>query len=332
MKLKTLSASVALALGVSIGGAAVASPTFFGLTLFEDDMLRFHVESNAPGSPDYGKISVGDRIIDIWEIQQNSPILVPGSPVSMLPSEFTGISDVVVLTKDAAGSKLVNGVLTPIFNFTFGPNPGGFLAGLGSAGAAVPSIVASAGDAPPASALATAGPANDVVVRFWDDPTPNLNLVGVPSCASMYDCMLAASDGTHYWTAGFAGNPFESVTVDGAPDVPTSLLAVLSSTSVASANFRVSQLPGGAGPDVNLQCLFVFPGCPKVIDVVGTGDIKGGVSIATVPTLVGDGAFSSGDYDFSVDVPEPGTLALLGLGLAGLGLGAGRKRGLKQFV
>lgn len=303
MKLKPLSAVVALALGMGLGGGAVAGPTFFGLTSFEDDQLRFFIDNGdgAGGAPN-GRIDVGDRIIDVMEISTTAPVFGGGSSVAILPPEFTGISDITVTSKTAVGGGL--------FNFTFGPTAGGFLSGIAG------------------GAAAAAGAPAGTVARFWDGPLDNLDLIGI-NCISLADCISKSSDGTLYWNAGFTGAPTEHLSVSNAFDDPLIVLALGANTAAGTAEYGLGQLPGGAGPTVNPQaCLditcFFLGVFGQPVDVLGSGTIQGGQGIPL--SLIADGAFSRGDYQFQVAVPEPGTLALVGLSLAGLGLVARRRR------
>jgi hypothetical protein len=165
-------------------------------------------------------------------------------------------------------------------------------------------------------------------VRFWDGPLDNLDLIAI-NCASLADCIGRASDGTLYWNGGLTGAPTDHLSVYGAFDDPLVVLALGATVAAGTAEYGLSQLPGGVGPTVNPQaCLditcFLLGVFGQPVDVLGSGTIQGGQGIPL--SLIADGAFSRGDYQFQVAVPEPGTLALVGLSLAGLGLVARRRR------
>lgn len=328
MKLKTLSASVALALGMSMGSAAMAAPTFFGSrgTLFEDDLLDYHIDRN-----NNGLIDVGDSIIAIFSVRSTAPVNPAGPSIVITPPEFTGIIDqyvsAVIPTGTSGPIKPGFPAGAPLFNFVFSPNPGGFLDADGIAGGApiTGAVVAAAG--------APAG----TMVRMWDGPIADMDLAGADcntgvagSQASLVTCLTGASNGTLFWNAGItAPGSNEHLVVAGASDDPLYVRTFGSTSIVGFPGFAFAQLPGGVGPTVELQSCD-GPTCPlgfagPMVNVEGSGTVQGGSGL---PGYVsGVDPFARGDFQFEVyTTPEPGILALFGLSLAGIGAAARRRK------
>lgn len=334
MKLKTLSASVALALGMSMGSAAMAAPTFFGSrgTLFEDDLLDYHIDRNHNGL-----IDVGDSIIAIFSVRSTAPVNPAGPSVVIAPPEFTGIIDQFVIDVSAqtgtGPAKPGFPAGAPLFNFVFGPNPGGFLDADGIAGGApiTGAVVAAAG--------APAG----TMVRMWDGPIADMDLAGADcntglggSQASLVTCLTGASNGTLFWNAGITGaGGNEHLVVAGASDNPLYVRTFGSTAAVGTPGFAFEQLAGGVGPTVLPQvcdgvfCPFGFTG--PMVDVEGSGTVQGGIGLPGSGVggayVSGVDPFARGDFQFEVyTTPEPGILALFGLSLAGIGAAARRRK------
>lgn len=310
MNVKRLVKAVAGAVLVASGMGAGSANAFvlFPNTILQDDDREYFIdvkkEDGSAGND--GLLSVGDRLratIEIAAIENGSG---PGSYALSTggQAELTGISEVEVLSKTLTSG--VAGTASARYDIVFGPSAA-FVLELAGMGIAVTGFEMAA---------------------FWKDATPDLDLT---TCASVATCEANAKNGVIWATAG-TGYGLGGTDPDGywvatdARDNIASVKSISGGTKVGVFNYALDVLYNNTGYsllDQDMGDLCTPNGeapCPgdKKIQVIGSGDVLGGAGLT-------NGYDARSDFDFTLKVPEPESLALLGIAALGLGFFSRRK-------
>ena len=304
-KLKPIVAAMGLGLAIIAGPSAAAVTLYSPLTGFEDDNVDFVLDAN--GTPNL--LDAGDTILSIFEIGQT--FAVGGSESSPITDgqELTGIA---AFTFDRFADVDNDGDSDDIVFRAYAPGLNSFLP--------IDVIGGEAGGGAVAALFLGDG----------TDPATSLSTLGATNCADQADCIARATDGTLFEVDGFTtadGDEFW-VALNAATDL-SAVQAGAVSSNFANVNFALSILDGGP----NTYALQSAPALAAagfdpnggasdgLIGAIGSGSLLGGEGLI-------NGAVAHSDFDFqkalAQQVPEPGTIALLGLGL--LGMGAVRRR------
>jgi hypothetical protein len=299
-----LAATLGLGLAIAAGSASASITWGPNATLFEDDDVDFHFDSQGNLKTN-GLLEVGDVLSAVLELEKSAGVFIA-------PQELTGVAIVQLVARvdsNGDGTLDLDVFAPPVLGYDF--YSGG------------PALAGGAG-------LAGAGG----MVGFWLDNTPDLaidagNVVqGTPSCTTYAGCVAQATDGTQWLVAGFTGDADESWTVAGAPSDVSGVPSGNPVSEFGALNTGLGVLYNGTGRiiiDSGLSCApFCGPGGDGKVTILAAGSIKGG-GRDFVPNAEW---FATSDFDMTLrsTVPVPGTVMLFGLGLLGLTTAARRKK------
>jgi hypothetical protein len=293
--MRKLTAGLALATALAAGSAQSA------LLSFEDDDIDFAVRGGSVITT--GTLTVGDILVSVFEI----PVFrIDGANAIPAGQELNGVAAIQITSISPAGV-ITFGAVTGGLNsiLALGNDPDAAVVGGGAGGGATIAMFL--------NSTTGGGGDRDLDLNRTTNPASN--------CVSIADCIDQASLGTLFQVDGFTGDPDE-IWQSNAAGIGLDIGAVAgASNTLIVASFNAAQTTlfqaggfqiGGINRFTGLPCV-AGPGC--VFGITLSGTITGGQGLS-------NGAFAHSDFDaqkLTVNVPEPGVLALLGAALFGFG-------------
>ena len=234
-----------------------------------------------------GLVDAGDRLISVLKFNNTQGILAGQGPSAITGEEISGVADITIVTV------LANGTLV------FAPS--------GAAGV-------------------LSGFAAGTMVALWRDPANDLDVIN-GNCGTRANCLLQAGLGEGvplYLTAGFFGDAdtfWTSLPGAGGNNIAT-VQAGGSSTTFAAFSFALQAGVNNTGFNLGLQ-----PGGSGagdgLVQITGSGNILGGQGLVPAQWT---GRSDNDAQIVPLQIPEPGSLALLGAVLAAAGFGPLRRK------
>lgn len=158
------------------------------------------------------------------------------------------------------------------------------------------------------------------MVAFYADAANNFTRVNDGTCTDIACMETRASDGSLFWVSGFAGLAGEFWNATAVTDDVSAVGSIPAPGVGGGYNAAINVLVNNSGKSIDkVACFNLFTLTLGFVDQCGSGSLLGTGGVAT--------PFDSFDnVDFTMSIPEPSSLALMGIGLLGAAAAARRRK------